>query len=432
MGKLFEIFILERINDHIDDRDILKDFQFGFRKYTSTTHALTTLTEKVIAGLNKKRATIAVSLDFEKAFDTVWQNGIIQKMVNEFGFSTYITRLTDSYLKGRSFSVSLEEIRSSQYQVTAGVPQGSVLGPVLYNIYMADMPEPTDGEMMITYADDILVTATHSRAKTAEKKLETYLNTLADYFSKWKLKLNVEKSCSFIFKGDKGRVYKNARKHIPAIKIRGQVIKNTDKLKYLGVLFQENLSYTRHIDYVLRKGMASFQVYNRILSKKEGLSKKVKLAIYRQVVRPTISYAFPVWSGISSHQMERVRILERKILSCCLGLKTRRTEQGGYVRPSCRKIYKESGMCRIDRFMVEIALKHLAAYSAHPNLKIREGYMTQEEFRHLLTSGGFLSPMSLLHLRDEGKLYDTNDRLIFYHRRFRTYDLLNTVYNVEQ
>lgn len=93
------------------------------------------------------------------------------------------------------------------------------------------MPEPTDGELMITYASDILVAATRPRAKTTE---------------------NVDKCNSFIFKGDKGRADKNALKYVPTVKIRGQIIKNTNTLKYLGVVFQENLSYIKHVDYVLR------------------------------------------------------------------------------------------------------------------------------------------------------------------------------------
>lgn len=112
--------------------------------------------------------------------------------------------------------------------------------------------------------------------------------------------------------------------------------------------------------------------------------------------------------------MKRIHRLELKIPSHTPALRTIRTEQGQYIELSSRMIYREAGIDRIDIFMVDIALKYLSGYSSHPNVNVSEAHMTRQEFQRLFASGGFLSPVNLLHLKDEGLLYDSNDRPILW------------------
>lgn len=431
VGKLFEIVILERLNEHLDTEAVLGDCQFGFRRQTSTVHALMTLTDRVTRRLNDRCATIAVSLDFQKAFDTVWQMGIVEKM-RTFGFDRYVVALVGEYLRGRSFAVALGTVRSDTRAVMAGVPQGSVLGPVLYNIYLADIPLPQGGELLLIYADDIMVASTHASARIAERNLTRYLETLRIYFDRWRLSLNVEKCRTIMFKGIKKRIFKNARGYIPRVTIGGEVIANARVLKYLGIVFQEDMTYTRHVDHVMAKGRMAFQALYSALAGRGGLSRRVKLAIYRQIVRPSMSYGFPIWFSISSHQMERIRMLERRILRYCLDLRCRMDEEGHWIRPSCRRIYELSALGRIDVFMTRTALDQLSKCSSHPNEMVRGCAVSDETFDRYIRQGAYLPPASLLNMSENGKLYDENGRLLFYHRRFRTYGFDDLVYRTSQ
>lgn len=428
-GKILEMVIQQRIKRDIEDRNILRNCQFGFKPGHCTTHALACFTDYVSKGLNKKNGTLAVSLDFSKAFDRVWQQGIIYKL-QSFGFSEHICSMVKSFLDGRHFMVKVGEKRSSQRQVLAGVPQGSILGPLLYNIYVSDIPGPPQGGLLLMYADDVLIAFRGPLAKAVNRKMNTYLQELSVYFDRWKLQLNVAKCQSIVLTGTKGLVYKNFRHFVPNVRIGDGVIQTYDTLKYLGILFHDRFDFCRHVDFVLKKAKKVYFTYNKVLSMSGGLPIKVKLLIYTQVIRPIISYAFPSWFGISSHQMERIRIWERAILRACLGLRSFILSDGSFRRPSNKEVYERSGLQRIDRFLVKSGLKFVEKSQNINNEMIRSSLISNDdppilEKRHL-------SPADLTKLRDEGILYDNNSNLLFYHRRYKTFNITDTVYITSQ
>lgn len=430
VSKLFEYFLNKKINDHIFSEGILKNFQFGFRGRLSTNHALMSLTDHITKGLNKRSPTIAVSLDFEKAFDTAWQSGIIYKMLSQQNFDPRLVRIIVDYLDDRTFKVQSSDSFSSSRTIKAGVPQGSILGPVLYNLFLSDIPIIENQGLMLLYADDIILAYSDARAKTANKKINEHLEILNEYFSKWKLKLNIDKCRAIIFKGVRKKLYPNARTYNPSVGIGSDIIENTSNLKYLGVILNEKMQYYRHVDYALDKGRKAYFAFSRNLTRKGGLSREVKLAIYRQIVRPVMGYAFCIWFGISSHQMERFRTFERRILRYCLNLGPRLTPYG-YRTASSREVYDNCRMERIDIFLTRISLNFLKASESIDNSLIRNSYITNEQFDRILATNSYMSPSCLIRLEEKDLLY-RNDKLLFYHRGFRTFDLNNTVYNTCQ
>ena len=121
----------------------------------------------------------------------------------------------------------------------------------------------------------------------------------------------------FFVKGKRRLLYRNARTYEPDLRIGDDRIKISDTMKYLGVTFQTNFEFHRHIDQILIKVMKVFALYLNVLRRRGALSNEVRLLIYQQIIRPLMAYAFPVWYGISSSQMERLRVWERRILRSC-------------------------------------------------------------------------------------------------------------------
>ncbi|XP_067614904.1 uncharacterized protein [Eurosta solidaginis] len=230
LSKLIEGLLLDKIKEHILDKDTLKDFQFGFRCGLGTNQALTILSDTVTANLEKRKATILVSLDLEKAFDTTWIEGVVFKMYKMFGFNKNICRIIYDYLTGRSFFVYNKNENSIDKDIVAGVPQGSLLGPVLFNIFMADLPDPNEGLSVIVYADDILILSSKANLANASEEINDYIRKLTDYFKMWKLKINPNKCVCTAVKGLKKRIYRSARQYIPTITIGNTTVKYEKKM----------------------------------------------------------------------------------------------------------------------------------------------------------------------------------------------------------
>lgn len=428
-GKLLEKILLGRLWLAADDLGIPRDNQFGFKRGHSTSHALMALGTHVSRALNRRNITIAVSLDFARAFDSVWHDGIVYKLLS-LGFDRNLSRIIADFLRNRTFRVRVGEVFSSARDVIAGVPQGSLLGPMLYNIFVSDIPLPPSGDLLLLYADDILVAASGACASAVNSRLNSFLEVLSGYFLRWRLRLNVAKCEGLIFKGKRKYLFRSSRGFIPTLRIGEQTIAIRDRFKYLGVIFQENFEFYRHIDQILAKVKGIFATYLKVMRCGRGLSDRVRLLIYKQIIRPIIAYAFPVWFGISSHQMERLRIWEARILASCLGLRPTRHEDGTFRRPSRRSIYNLVEFDRLDAFLVKNALKFLDRSSNLDNSIVRNCLEPDRQLAGYL-SENYRPPEGLLRLDSEGLLF-RDDRLLFYHRRLGTLDVEDTVYNTSQ
>lgn len=224
---------------------------------------------------------------------------------------------------------------------------------------------------------------------------------------------------------------------MPLVKIGGEAIQSTQTMDYLGVRFSENMEFREHIDKILGKARKTYAMYAKALSGKKGLSKRVRLLIYKQVIRPMLTYAFPIWSSISSKQMERLRLAERRILRRCLGLGPRQNGTGQWINPSCKQLYSESKISKVDRidvWMTKLAIRFLeqCGHNESGNVLVGECQIGQQEFENIMQSGGALTPMALLNLKNSNRLYDNEGNLIYYHRKYGSYNMGSMVYNTAQ
>lgn len=410
VSKLYEVFLNEKIRSHIDEHNILQSNQFGFRRNLSTNHALTIFTTDVSNNLNKKYGTIAVGIDTEKAFDTAWQSGIVYKMKEQYKFPPHLCKVTLNYLKNRTFYVQQKETKSSVKNIAEGVPQGSILGPVLFNLFIADLPTPQNSTVKtLGYADDILVYATHPKLSIAQEHLNQYMKKYSDYTEKWKIKTNIAK-CEAI-KIANAKSYKNAKKLKLNIKLGNTEIQKVELMKYLGLNINTKFKFETHINNVIRKCKIALSLYFKILRMNNSLKSKIKFIFYKQMIRSIISYAFPAWFNVSSSSMEKLRVFERKCLTYCTG--DSQKIENDFKKISNKKLYEKCELIRIDNFLVQLALKFYGKLNNIDNPLIKN--IVEQEIS--LNSNNYsIKHISLL--QENNLLYNENNEIIYYNGRF--------------
>ena len=432
ISKLFEKFILQKINDHCDNFNIIPENQFGFRKHTSTVHALTKFREDVCLNLNNKIPTVVCSLDIEKAFDKTWIEGLIYKMKYVFGFDEHICKIIYSFLINREFYVKLGETLSNRMHIEAGIPQGAVLSATLFLIYHADFPPPPPTIFSqikrIHYADDVLLYIASKNLAHIHSQLNKYLKIIEEYLFNWKSSINQNKSTVIIIKGHYNTIDRKIQNQMKnfQLKINNKIIKPSNNFKYLGLIITNRLSFIPHIDNIIKRATLTLLSLRPLITP-NGVDKKIKILCYKQLIRPILCYGFPIWFDISSHQMERLRVFERKCIRACINYK-RQTDTNYHISNDI--LYDESSIARIDRFLVTSAIKYLKLTTSHQNTIIKK-YGSFPIQHSLEDSFKFKPPHTLLHLYQSNKLYDKENKLIYYHRPYNIYRK-DQIYNTNQ
>lgn len=429
LSKIYERALKYIIDTHCEDHNILPDDQFGFRSDRSTRHPLVILRTHITHALNQKSATIACATDIEKAFDTVWREGLIYKMRHIFAFDHHICRCIYHLLLDRTFSVKLSDALSSRFDIAAGVPQGGVLSAILYVIYIADLPPPPDHHQPIRrlqYADDMILYVSVKNLIEGERRLNEYISEIIAYLSKWKIKINPEKCESIVFKGPNKRFCTsiNRQHNHVAININGTALLPQRSIKYLGVWFSKNLSNIRHVTHITKKVNSAYHGLRNILQRTHGLDPRIKVLCYKQLIRPIMLYGFSCWSSLTSHQMERLRKLERVCLRSCT--RSRQRNHFKYINNS--ELYKKTGIERIDRVLVKQTVKFFD--KPHENCELfKDCLMVDNDYE---ARYDYTPPWHIMHLNNTNELF-VDDMLMLYHRRFNTTtQAVGPVYNTNQ
>ncbi|CAH2231394.1 jg27705 [Pararge aegeria aegeria] len=196
ISKVFEKILLNRMKPILIESHIMPDHQFGFREQHSTVEQGHRVAHKIRETLERKEYCSAVFLDIQQAFDRVWHEGLLYKLKTLLPNSLYM--ILKSYLSGRKYQVKFEDELSNIYNIKASVPQGSVLGPILYSIYTADLPSTSEVETA-TYADDTACLASDIYPDRASQKLQIHLDKIDQWLSKWRIKYSASKSKHITF-----------------------------------------------------------------------------------------------------------------------------------------------------------------------------------------------------------------------------------------
>ena len=306
LSKLLEKILLNRILEFEAINKILINEQFGFRKNKSTVQQLARITDKICNNFNINRHTAMLLLDIEKAFDTVWHRGLIYKL-DRYKFPKYIIKIIISYLYKRKFKINIQNIFSKEYVIVAGVPQGSILGPILFLLYINDFPRGINTTIAF-FADDTALIADSWRKMYAIKYLQRHIEDLEKYYNDWKIKINVNKTELVIFS------QRTRKEKLTELKMNDVKISIKDEAKYLGVTLDNKLKFTQHIKNIIQKANMSISKLYCLINRKSNLSLQNKLIIYKMIIRPTLLYASPIWSNTSKRNIESLEKVQNKVI----------------------------------------------------------------------------------------------------------------------
>ena len=246
LNKLLEKIIYKRLIDFIEKNKILYRYQFGFRRRHSTTLALMDVVDNIRKNLNAGKKVAGVYIDFSKAFDCVNHNILLDKL-EHYGIRGNMKQLIESYLTGRKQFTVANGVESETKEVKCGVPQGSVLGPLLFLLYTNDLQNCTD-EILKLFADDTNGFIYEDDYKALKSKINLLLTNLFKWSSANKLTINVSKTCYTIFHNPKSPIPMS----LNTIKIKPTLnkqvtIKREKQSKYLGLYLDELLNWDYHI-----------------------------------------------------------------------------------------------------------------------------------------------------------------------------------------
>lgn len=304
--KVFEKVLKTRIESFIQSKKLISERQFGFQRGKSTEDAICTLINLMYKTLDDGKPALCLFLDLAKAFDTVDHSQLLEAL-QDLGFRGNIYNLMASYLNNRKQFVKINSYLSRERIVECGVPQGTILGPILFTIYINSLLDLKSSGTIISFADDTVIFYADKTWRDLKHKVEDDFSNIIDWFNHKLLTINFKKTMFLPI-----TCYKNTLPNYDKLifnKQNGAIeIGSTDKIKYLGITIDKHLRWDYHINNVtntLRTILFKFKYLRNLL---DIVHLKI---IYYALVESRLSYGILGWGGIANSHLKKLEILQR-------------------------------------------------------------------------------------------------------------------------
>ena len=294
-----------RIIQYIEKNNIFFEKQYGFRKKRSTTLAIIELTEKIKQEIDNNKITIGIFLDLSKAFDTV-NHQILLKKLEHYGIRGVVYKWFESYLSGRMQHVKYNDTISDAKLVSCGVPQGSVLGPLLFLIYINDINVSSQLTSFILFADDTNLFYSGENVEQLNKTINAEMQNISQWLIDNQLTLNIKKTNYIVFKSTKKKILNPIK-----IFFNNCQLTQVKETKFLGVIIDEHLNWNQHINYIANKISKSIGI---ICKARYFLNSNILRTLYNTLIYPYLYYGNIVWANNYPTRLDKVYKLQKKVI----------------------------------------------------------------------------------------------------------------------
>ena len=315
LSKILERVIYNQLEEYLVSNNLLYNFQSGFRSNFSTDTCLIHLTDHIKQEISSGKYVGMVLIDLRKAFDTV-NHEILCTKLKSLGLNQSSVNWFNSYLTDRSQLVECNGTQSKPLSISCGVPQGSILGPILFNLYVNDMESAVSCKLLL-YADDSALIVSHSDTSFIEETLSTELENLSTWLVDNKLSLHLGKTESILF-GSKRRIKKASSLNITC---NGININSCSEVKYLGAMLDQTLSGESQAKNILKKSCSKLKYLYR---QGQFLNKDSRKTLSQSLILSQFDYTCSSWfSGLTDTFKKRLQICQNKLARYVLNLSPR-------------------------------------------------------------------------------------------------------------
>lgn len=418
ISKILERVIFNRILNFSDKYNILSKAQHGFRKKHSTQTAIMKFLEKLYEDINKNKKCAGLFMDLSKAFDLINHTILVQKL-EKYGVRGKVKDLLTSYLTDRYQIVEVDGIKSEKLKIDFGVPQGSVLGPLLFLFYVNDLPNFFD-EFLIMFADDNSYLCCGKSMENTLSSLQDNVDKFSDYFKTNRLFLNVSKTVFIVF-SPRNSVYDKS--HL--IKINGKTISQVNVTKFLGLNIDNALSWGTHIDTMAKRLSSTCYALFRL---SKLASRNTLLSYYYAHFVSRVSYGIIFWG--SSHNSERLFKLQKKAIRYIAGASKGET---------CKIFFKNLQILTLPCiYILEILiyiknnLNLFLPNNYNHNYNTREGYNLMIPLHSLSKYEESPKYMSIILYNKLPNRFKSITNLNTFKRDVKSYLIQNSFYSIEE
>lgn len=255
--------------------------------------------DAISTSLERKQYCSCVFLDISQAFDRIWHDGLLFKLRNCLPLPLFL--LIKSYLSDRYFQTRVGSSTSEMSLIQAGVPQGGILSPLLFNIYASDQPTTQD-TLVADFADDKAIIGVHENHLIASSNLQIHLDLISQWYSRWRIKLNHNKSVHTTFTLKHGTC--------PPVSVDNIPIPSSDTVKYLGLTLDKRLTWKQHIRSKRLTLNSRSRSLKHLLSKNKFTKLETKLLIYKSLLKPIWTYGLQLWGSAKKTNINKIQTFQ--------------------------------------------------------------------------------------------------------------------------